>query len=119
MNLTFRKTVTLLLAGASASVTFAHAILVKSTPTANETVAGPSVVVSLTFNSKVDQARSILTLEGPNHLTSRMQVDMHAPSPAELTAKVQNLAAGSYKVRWQVLAVDGHITRGEIPFQVK
>jgi methionine-rich copper-binding protein CopC len=28
------------------------------------------------------------------------------------------LAAGAYRLRWQVLASDGHITRGEIPFTV-
>ena len=120
MNFAFRKTAhTLLLASASASVAFAHAILVKSTPAANEAVVGPNVVVALIFNSKVDRARSTITLEGPNHLSSKMQVESHAPSPAELTAKISNLTAGSYKLRWQVLAVDGHITRGEIPFQVK
>jgi copper resistance protein C len=120
MNFAFRKTaLALLLASVSASVAFAHAILVKSTPAANEAVAGPDVVVALTFNSKVDPTRSTITLEGPNHLSSRMQVESHAPSPAEITTKISNLTAGSYKLRWQVLAVDGHITRGEIPFQVK
>jgi methionine-rich copper-binding protein CopC len=28
------------------------------------------------------------------------------------------LAPGDYRLRWQVLAYDGHITRGEIPFTV-
>ena len=28
------------------------------------------------------------------------------------------LAPGSYVLRWQVLSVDGHITRGDIPFKV-
>jgi hypothetical protein len=26
--------------------------------------------------------------------------------------------AGPYVVRWQVLAIDGHITRGDVPFTV-
>jgi hypothetical protein len=26
---------------------------------------------------------------------------------------------GAYRLQWQVLAGDGHITRGEVPFQVK
>jgi hypothetical protein len=25
---------------------------------------------------------------------------------------------GAYVVRWQVLAIDGHITRGDVPFTV-
>jgi methionine-rich copper-binding protein CopC len=28
------------------------------------------------------------------------------------------LLPGEYRLRWQVLASDGHITRGEIPFAV-
>jgi methionine-rich copper-binding protein CopC len=27
--------------------------------------------------------------------------------------------AGAWRVRWQVLAVDGHITRGDIPFTLR
>jgi len=28
------------------------------------------------------------------------------------------LAAGAYSLRWQVLAIDGHITRGDLVFTV-
>jgi len=34
-----------------------------------------------------------------------------------LTANA-DLAAGAYSLRWQVLAIDGHITRGDVPFTV-
>jgi methionine-rich copper-binding protein CopC len=37
---------------------------------------------------------------------------------ATLTSQAQALNPGEYRIRWQVLASDGHITRGEIPFQV-
>lgn len=100
-------------------IVFAHAILVKSMPSANEAVTGPSVPVTLTFNSKVDQVRSTLTIERSDHSTERVPIDKDSSSPAKLSAKVSQLAPGSYKLRWQVLAVDGHITRGEIPFKVK
>jgi copper resistance protein C len=102
-----------------AAVGFAHAILVKSTPAPNEIVAGPNVSVALGFNSKVDQARSLLMLERPDHATLRLKVDVDPSSPATLIARISSVGAGSYRLRWQVLAVDGHITRGEIPFQVK
>jgi len=29
-----------------------------------------------------------------------------------------SLVPGLYSLRWQVLAVDGHITRGDVPFTV-
>jgi len=28
------------------------------------------------------------------------------------------LAPGAHVLRWQVLAIDGHITRGDVPFTV-
>jgi methionine-rich copper-binding protein CopC len=36
-----------------------------------------------------------------------------------LEARITGVGGGEYKLRWQVLASDGHITRGEISFQVK
>ena len=29
------------------------------------------------------------------------------------------LQPGAYTLRWQVLAIDGHITRGDVPFTVE
>jgi methionine-rich copper-binding protein CopC len=102
-----------------AAVASGHAILVKSIPAVNQTVIGPDVPVVLTFNSRLDQARSILTLEGPDHSSSRVEISVDRSSPARLSAKLSNLHPGPYQLRWQVLAVDGHITRGAIPFRVK
>ena len=98
---------------------FAHAILVKSIPAPNEVVAGPNVPIALSFNSKVDQARSTLILERPDHSTLRLKVDVDSSAPAKLISRISSAPAGPYRLRWQVLAVDGHITRGEIPFQVR
>jgi len=98
---------------------FAHAILVKSSPEANAIVTGPNVTVALVFNSRVDQARSSLVVESSGHLNSRVAVKIDPSAPQELTGKVSGLPPGTYKLHWQVLAVDGHITRGELPFRVK
>jgi len=120
MNLNLRKAVFVLILGlVSSSLASAHAILVRSTPAANETLSGHEVPVALTFNSKIDQARSTLTLEGPDHLASKLEIHVDPSSTSKLAAGVLKLASGAYKLRWQVLAVDGHITRGEIDFNVK
>src|SRR5689334_14864186 len=97
----------------------AHAILIKSIPTANQVVNGPTVALALTFNSRIDQARSTLILESSDHTSSKIPVKVDSSSPEKLMTTIPHLAAGSYRLRWQVLAVDGHITRGELPFQVK
>jgi len=40
-------------------------------------------------------------------------------SPDTLSSKATGLVPGAYKIQWQVLAPDGHITRGVVPFAVK
>ena len=35
-----------------------------------------------------------------------------------LVRSTDALSPGAYVLRWQVLAIDGHITRGDIPFVV-
>jgi methionine-rich copper-binding protein CopC len=103
---------------AASPAAFAHAILVEAKPAAKSTVAGPDVAVALRFNSRIDSARSHLSLVAPGDKESALAVDVQS-APNLLTAKAAGLAPGAYRLRWQVLAADGHITRGEVPFQVK
>jgi methionine-rich copper-binding protein CopC len=72
----------------------------------------------LTFNSRVDAERSKLTLIGPDSSEHKVDLDPQK-SPDTLIARGQALTSGSYRLRWQVLALDGHISRGEIPFRVQ
>ena len=96
----------------------AHAILVEATPAAKSTVAGPDLDVRLRFNSRIDGPRSRLTLVQPGGHARALPLEPQT-APDVLTAKAAALARGAYRLRWQVLAADGHITRGEVPFQVK
>jgi methionine-rich copper-binding protein CopC len=99
----------------------AHAILVRSTPSENAVVSGPALSVELSFNSKVDQSRSTLALEASenNDAPIPIAVKKDSEQPAKPLAAISNLKQGSYKLRWQVLAIDGHITRGAIAFRVE
>ena len=96
---------------------FAHALLVASNPAVNGTVHGPGVGVDLKFNSRVDGARSRLILVMPNGATQILALEKQ-PAPEELAARAE-LEPGAYTLRWQVVAADGHISRGEIPFKVQ
>ena len=97
---------------------FAHAVLLEATPTANGSISGPDINVKLRFNSRIDSARSRLTLVLPDQ-TLRPVALQPSSAPAALAAHITGLGSGAYTLRWQVLAADGHISRGEIPFQVK
>ncbi len=95
---------------------FAHAVLIASTPKAHGTVHGPSIDIDLKFNSRVDGTRSSLSVVMPDGSVKTLTLSKQV-EPNELIARAQ-LSAGNYTLRWQALAVDGHITRGEVPFTV-
>ena len=93
------------------SLAHAHAILVDSAPPLEATIPPGVTRLLLRFNSRIDHARSRLTL------TDRAALPLHPAGPAELAADV-TLTPGPQVVRWQVLATDGHVTRGELRFTV-
>jgi methionine-rich copper-binding protein CopC len=95
----------------------AHAVLVDATPASNSTIPGPDVDVNLHFNLRIDRARSRLTLVFPDGKTIALNI-ADQDGPDRLVARATGLGSGSYRLHWQVLAVDGHITRGEILFHV-
>jgi methionine-rich copper-binding protein CopC len=95
----------------------AHAVLVKSTPTANATVQGPDLPITLKFNSRVDGTRSTLALVDPSGKSTPLMIDKQS-APDTITTHAGQLVPGKYAIHWQVLAVDGHITRGQILFEV-
>jgi copper resistance protein C len=95
----------------------AHAIVVASQPAAGAVVQGKSVAVMVRFNSRIDPVRSRLLLVRADGSSTALAL-ADAQNPDTLAATVGELAPGSYRLRWQVLAIDGHITRGDIPFTV-
>ena len=95
----------------------AHAIIIAARPDVQSTVAGPEFAIDLRFNARIDHRRSRLwlTADGGGAIAVRI-----APGgPADhLTSSVSVEMPGDYVLHWQVLAIDGHITRGDIPFHV-
>lgn len=101
-----------------AGVAWAHAILLASTPEANSVVNGPSIDVTLKFNVRIDSKRSLIRLVSADGDTRSL-----APLPGTasniILARANDVKPGKYKLSWQALASDGHITRGEVPFSAR
>ena len=95
----------------------AHAIVLDSVPAPGDAVPGPALEVMIQFNSRVDAARSQLVLERPDGSAAPLAI-LPQRSEDRLEAAVESLAPGDYTLIWQVLSVDGHITRGILPFSV-
>jgi hypothetical protein len=112
--------VTLLLTAASAfasGIAAAHAVIIDSVPAVDAVVAVDSDV-TLHFNSRIDHQRSRLTLIAPDGSSSSLAITPDS-APDIVAAKLAGLAPGQYRLRWMVLAIDGHLTRGDIRFSVK
>jgi methionine-rich copper-binding protein CopC len=98
------------------NLAFAHAILIASRPPEGGTVAAGQVAIHLQYNSRIDRARSRVTLTRPDHTQATLPIAAEGTPDAINTEAT--LPAGAYVLHWQVLAIDGHITRGNVTFTV-
>jgi len=98
------------------SAALAHAILETSQPSEGANVAAGDINILLTYNSRIDPARSAVTVTAAGKVLSKLAVAAGG-TPNVLTATA-HLAAGKYILHWQVLSLDGHITRGQVSFSV-
>jgi methionine-rich copper-binding protein CopC len=105
------------LAAGGALPASAHAVIVSASPTADQHVAPGKVAVRIEFNSRIDRARSRLQVTAPAGDKTDVPIDQ-AGEPNVIAGTTAELMPGAYVLRWQVLAIDGHITRGDIPFVV-
>jgi methionine-rich copper-binding protein CopC len=105
-----------LLASLAASPALAHAILVGSSPAEGAHVPAGALSVTLRYNSRIDAKRSKVTLSAPDGTLARL--DSTAGNGPQLLQAAAQVQPGAYTLHWQVLAVDGHITRGNLRFTV-
>jgi methionine-rich copper-binding protein CopC len=94
-----------------------HSLLVAATPSADARLeAGPPEVI-LRFNSRIEKRLSRLRL-----VNDRGEVRALTPSvdgaPEELRAPAPPLPAGTWRLEWRVLSVDGHVVSGGYSFHV-
>ncbi len=94
----------------------AHAILVQSQPADQATIPPGERTLVLRYNSRIDHQLSRLTLQGTD---AQMVLPLDPQSPADTLSAKADLTPGNYLVHWQVLATDGHMTRGDVRFTVK
>ena len=116
MTFPWLRTLAVLAAVAVPAGAEAHAILIQSDPAIGATVEAGKVAFTLRYNSRIDRVRSRLTLRRPDQTQAVLPIDRDGFDDSLTTTT--ELPRGDYVLRWQVLAVDGHITRGDVPFTV-
>lgn len=95
----------------------AHAVIVGAKPAANAKVSGEAVAIELRFNSRIDAARSTLKLF--DQAGAVVSLDSVEADEDALKSGARKLAPGPYRLHWQTLSPDGHISQGDIPFEVE
>ena len=112
---------TLLLTPALATTEgWAHAVLVRSSPTARAALSRPPERVHLWFNERLEPAYSRATVWD----SAGKQVDaadgaVDPAEPTRLTVALPALKPGTYTVKFRVLSVDGHLVESQFPFTVR
>lgn len=96
---------------------WAHALVLGSTPHPEEAVKTDELAIEIRFNSRIDAARSYLKLFRIDGDAVLLPI-IDAGSADTLKAKATGLTKGRYRLHWQTLSPDGHITQGDIPFSV-
>jgi methionine-rich copper-binding protein CopC len=106
----------LILAGTSAAN--AHAEGVTTFPVDNTQVAAPALI-SVTFTEELVLEYSSLTLfDGAGNPVPQEPATVDASGKVMSSAIPQSLAAGTYRVVWHALSVDGHESDGAFFFEV-
>ena len=103
---------------AVAGSALAHSLLLESSPGAGSVVTAAPRELSLRFNNRIEKKLSTIRLRD-EHGAVRAVTVLVADGPADrLTATVDALSAGAWRVEWRVLSTDGHVVSGSFSFRV-
>jgi copper resistance protein C len=95
-----------------------HAIILQSEPRQDESVAAPRRLV-LRFNSRLEKPLcSVQLVGGPRQQSVALSRPEPDAAPDTLAYPLPPLEPGAYRARWKVMAADGHVTEGAVPFTV-
>jgi copper transport protein len=97
---------------------FAHASLIRESPTFRERLASSPREVLLRFDQSVTvfpNSIVVLTPDGKNLVTSVRAV----PAKRAIVAHLPRLVRGPYTVRWHAMSNDGHVVSGVYTFGVR
>lgn len=95
----------------------AHAYLSHSTPLQDAELQASPEAIKLTFTEKIDSKLSSVTLTKASDGSS-IAGKLSADGEMTLVYAIPKLESGEYKVVWQVLSLDTHITDGSFRFAI-
>ncbi|MEW6325788.1 MAG: copper resistance protein CopC [Nitrospirota bacterium] len=107
-------------AGASATPAWAHAFPERSQPRVGSTIDQPPPEVRIWFDGRLEPLFSTITVvDQQAHRVGGEQGGVDADDATQLATPLPPLPPGVYRVRWDVIAVDGHRTEGNFTFTIR
>ena len=109
----------LLLASCSTAPASAHAVLDGTVPATRSTMRESPKEVALKFTQRLEPAfSSVAVFDATGRQVDDGQPLVDAGDATTLRVSLPPLPSGRYRVRWRVLSVDTHVTKGEYTFDV-
>ncbi|HVN28893.1 MAG TPA: copper resistance CopC family protein [Candidatus Binataceae bacterium] len=111
-------TVIIILLCADIAPVSAHSFPVEQRPAAGQKLAASPNSVTIRFDAPVEKLfakMEVLDAAGKDHVVGAPEVSSNG---LELSSKVASLPPGKYTVKWAVVCVDTHHTRGSYSFSI-
>jgi copper resistance protein C len=99
---------------------FAHAIMVKSQPEVDSTIAESPKQVDVWFNDKVgSEYKALAVIDSTGNRVDNKDAAQETFDQSHLYVTVPQLPPGTYNVRYRVVSLDTHIVTGKFKFTIK
>ena len=97
----------------------AHSLLLGATPAPDTVLTASPLQVRLRFNNRIEKRLSRVRLVDERGAVAAGLIDSRDETPADsVVARVPPLAAGTWRVEWQVFSTDGHVVSGTYGFRL-
>jgi copper resistance protein C len=99
---------------------FAHAIMVKSQPVVDSTIAESPKQVDVWFNDKVgSEYKALAVIDSAGKRVDNKDAAQETFDQSHLYVTIPQLPPGTYNVRYRVVSIDTHIVTGKFKFTIK
>ncbi len=99
---------------------FAHAIMVKSQPVVDSTIAESPKQVDVWFNDKVgSEYKALAVIDNTGKRVDNKDAAQETFDQSHLYVTIPQLPPGTYNVRYRVVSLDTHIVTGKFKFTIK
>lgn len=99
------------------TLSWGHGVLIESSPSHGAILKTSPAVISLRFNATLEPSITQVSLVDVKNHTQALTITNES-TVERIVATVPPLSPGVYRVTFQVLATDGHVTEGSIRFTI-